>query len=311
MEALEYFYALGERPDSTTPAPFVVRTQSNQGNTCPSQLLNNYNGDISGSEKQQFESGFYSTTIAGEKAYFANMLVHHFMTDSLEYNLDSARFWLAEHGELEDHFHIVNTFIGEKDETGAQAALDNIPVALTLEGEDLTEYEYFDSLKTIQIGALSAGKTEQQMVAQNQNVLVTIANAAGYLAAGEARALLNHYIGEMYLPEIYLPATSQQQFIRPQNNGLTNHFAETGFSISAIPNPTKGLTEFHYQLPEGEAFGKVTVSSSNGQLVDRLDVKDNRGRVAWDSRKVVGGVYSYTLWVNGKKMLTKRLVVIN
>lgn len=305
---IEYFFSSGQRPDSTSPPPFVVRTLTSNINLCESKLFEDFDGDISSTEKQQLRDDFYNDSEIGKVSNAANMLVHHFLTDSIEYNLDSARFWLAEKGGIGDHFQIVNTYIGENDATGAQTVLDSIPIIFNLVDGELTEYQFFDSLKTLQINALQRGDTEEQMVLQNQTVLNNIASAVEYGAAGEARALINEYLGEQYPPEVYLPETSDGLGrIKPPSRVVT---ATEHTMLRGIPNPTHSVTDFYYQLPHEMENGKIVITSFDGKIVDEVEFVGNKGKVQWDAGQVGKGVYIASLWANGQKVHNERIVVL-
>jgi len=84
----------------------------------------------------------------------------------------------------------------------------------------------------------------------------------------------------------------------------------------ARPNPLRGTTEIHYQLPS-EALVKIHVFNVAGQMVRTLvNGKENAGykSVAWDGRsesgaRVASGVYFYRLEA-GSFSATQKLVVV-
>ena len=278
---------------------------------CPEKLPTNSNGSLSGPERDQLKSDFYNGAISTEKAYAANSLVHHYLTDSLESNLDSVRNWLTNKGGLEAHFNIVDSWLGEADPVNAQTALDNIPVLFNLIGGELDEYNYFDTLKTMQINALTNDINERQMVLQNQSGLIQAAGAGDYIASGEAQALLNSVLGEMYPPIVVLPSNTPPQLLQQPNNGNTVIAGiQKSHRLMAVPNPAKGEAVFHYQLPDGETVGNISIASFDGRIIESIDLSSNRGQVAWLPEQGEDGVFFYTLWSGNKKLETKRLIIL-
>ena len=312
-QEIEYFFfdASAQEPTDFTDST-VTKTQVFISNLCTSKLPTNFDGGITEDEKEQHQSDFNSSSDIGEKANAANTLIHHFLTDSIDYNLDSARYWLAQKGGLEDHFQIVNTYIGEWDPTGAQAALDSIPNIFSLADDELVEYQYFDSLKTLQINAMLNEITEEKMVENNEDAIAKIADEQDIVIAGEARALLNNVLGEMYPPEIYFPGSGGQQLlVKPPNANMAGSWT-TGQQhyLKAVPNPAKSQTVFHYQLPGQEESGKISIISVDGKNMGELTLRSNRGKAGWTTDGMPWGVYMYYLWVNGKKVATGRLVIL-
>jgi len=250
-------------------------------------------------------------TTAPATSYPADMLVHHFLTDSLQHDLDSVRTWLANKGGLLDRFQVVDTWLTEGDATKAQQALDTIPLLFALSGDSLVEYSYFDSLKTLQVAALVAAQDEAQMVAQHQTDLQRIADAGEYAASIEAEAILDRVLGEAYPPVITLPDTTAVLGLakKPKAPAVLGAESMDGYFINAVPNPAKTQATFRYMMPENARTGKILVTSVDGREVVSLGIAGSTGQVVWATKDVPRGVYFYSLWAGGRKLGTKRLVI--
>jgi len=74
------------------------------------------------------------------------------------------------------------------------------------------------------------------------------------------------------------------------------------------PNPFNQATTIHYQLPKSSA-GQINVYDINGTLVKTIKA-DESGQALINGSDLKAGTYSYTLVVNGKMAVSKKLVLI-
>ncbi|HFA47643.1 MAG TPA: hypothetical protein ENJ95_01340 [Bacteroidetes bacterium] len=277
-------------------------------NNCPSTLPGGEKEFADGTEKNQTEQLFYGSTDNAEKTKAANRLVRYFLVDSTAQDLDSARFWLANKNTLYSHFTIVETYLQEGDATGAQLALDNIPTQFTLSGEPQLEYNHFNTLKSLQIAAEQNGTTDEQLVAANQATLTQVADAGDYYASKQAKLLLNEVNGETYLPHVELPDAGQQELLAPPHNSSVVSVGTE--QVVAIPNPAKEMTTFHYSLGKESPAAMLVVKSVDGRTVWQSNLEHQAGHVNWHFGTVAGGIYFFSLKVDGKTILTDRLVIV-
>ena len=66
-------------------------------------------------------------------------------------------------------------------------------------------------------------------------------------------------------------------------------------SIAASPNPATHYVEFTYELSEIDKDGIIIITDINGKQIKSFAVKYNKGKQAWDTRKIPSGTYIYTL----------------
>jgi reprolysin-like metallo-peptidase family M12B len=297
-------------PDDNYITPLTVIKILAAINQCPSRL--DGDGILSEPEIQQFESDFQISTEVSVRIYAANMLIRHYLTDTVQQDLNAVRTWLSNKGDLQSHFSIVDTWLQESRPDSAQQALNAIPLQFVLSGEEQTEYNHFSTLKNLQISALQAGQTTEQMVDANEATLVQIAVAGDFYASVQSQILLNNEKGYSYEPPVILPAGGGQQGLTlPPGSGQGNiaPFEEIN-SIEAIPNPAKNNTVFHYRFGEEVLNAKLFVKTMDGRVVWQSGLVDRAGNVTWDFGSVAGGVYLYSLLLDGKTVGADKLVIV-
>ncbi len=76
-----------------------------------------------------------------------------------------------------------------------------------------------------------------------------------------------------------------------------------------IPNPFSGSTLINYYLPEG-TNGVLQVTHRNGRLVSSERLTTGSGEVVFSSDRFSPGTWFYSLFVDGKLVDTKKMVII-
>lgn len=280
------------------------------GNQCPSKLPSGKEqGGLSLQEKQQFQQDLGSLTGTIEsKTYAADMLVRNYLVDTTYTDFTEIKAILAQKGDLEARFGVVDVLIDEGKATQAQQSLAAIPNEFSLAGEALTEYNHFNALKSLQIAALQNGTSDEALVANNLAALTQLATAGPYLASVQAQVLLNGVNGFTYTPDVILPSLEEREnrAVPPAKPALKQEAA----AIDAQPNPAQHRTVFSYRLPKDAAKGTITVTDLDGREVATLQIKEPVGNVTWDIENIREGIYLYSLVVDGRALATKRLVIV-
>lgn len=77
----------------------------------------------------------------------------------------------------------------------------------------------------------------------------------------------------------------------------------------AYPNPATHYIQFDYRMIDKNSEGKIVVYNLLGSIVGehRLDNYDNRVQISVDNLKA--GIYFYTISINSKSLITKKIVV--
>lgn len=80
---------------------------------------------------------------------------------------------------------------------------------------------------------------------------------------------------------------------------------------NAYPNPASGTTEITYQLPPNHKRAYLNVYDVLGKEIHREEIEEPNGKIGLNVRNYNSGLYFYSLTVDDKKLLTRRLIVNN
>jgi trimeric autotransporter adhesin len=76
-----------------------------------------------------------------------------------------------------------------------------------------------------------------------------------------------------------------------------------------IPNPFSSSTTISYSIPQQFSSAKIIITDKNGNALKQINISNNKGNVTVDAATLSSGVYQYSLYVDGKLIATKQLVV--
>jgi hypothetical protein len=98
----------------------------------------------------------------------------------------------------------------------------------------------------------------------------------------------------------------------PAGNNTNNTILNTpnAYLEQNFPNPHNGNTAIRYHLPEGTGNAQVVITNMKGQVIRRVTL-NNRGdgQITLNASTLAAGTYNYSLWIGGKEVDTKRMVV--
>jgi len=95
----------------------------------------------------------------------------------------------------------------------------------------------------------------------------------------------------------------------PDTAVTVNELNPPGASLIVYPNPFTGTTQFVYDLGQGSVNGaSIQVTNLLGQLIDKLDVTQSRGRIQYSSR-LAPGIYACFLENDGVRHQVQKLIV--
>ena len=100
--------------------------------------------------------------------------------------------------------------------------------------------------------------------------------------------------------------------------GITQMYSNSNFHFTNYPNPFKDFTTIHYTLTESNADVEIRIDNNLGQEISRIrsipNAKGNNtyqlNRLNIQGKTLVSGVYYCSIYVNGDKKATKKLIVI-
>ena len=115
------------------------------------------------------------------------------------------------------------------------------------------------------------------------------------------------------------------ELLKKENADIKNQLAElrallkggnTSVKIPAAmlaqssPNPARGTTTIRYSLPDGTTSAKLTLTNSKGQTLKEINLgSKGAGYLNLNTTAFPAGLYTYTLWVDGRETSSKQLVI--
>jgi hypothetical protein len=90
--------------------------------------------------------------------------------------------------------------------------------------------------------------------------------------------------------------------------GIADNQTEA-ISLHAYPNPATSKVFIHYNLKNQASKARILVSNLVGTTVKSIPVSSANNKLEMDVSDLASGIYFYSLEVNGKNSLTKKLVV--
>lgn len=83
-----------------------------------------------------------------------------------------------------------------------------------------------------------------------------------------------------------------------------------GWLEQNIPNPAKGNTSIGYSLPQKFSSAQIIITDKNGKSLKSFTLSNpGAGKVYADAALFASGTYNYSLYIDGKIIATKQLVI--
>tara|TARA_B100000767_G_scaffold151371_1_gene142508 strand:+ start:207 stop:1553 length:1347 start_codon:yes stop_codon:yes gene_type:complete len=85
---------------------------------------------------------------------------------------------------------------------------------------------------------------------------------------------------------------------------------DKAYLLQNIPNPFNNTTSVGYFVPYTNAKAHIVISTMAGQIVHNIELSNlGVGAVSIDNSRMASALYLYTLYVDGKRIDTKRMIV--
>ena len=93
-------------------------------------------------------------------------------------------------------------------------------------------------------------------------------------------------------------------------NGDNTLQPDKAYLLQNIPNPFNNTTSVGYFVPYTNAKAHIVISTMAGQIVHNMELSNlGVGAVSIDNSRMASALYLYTLYVDGKRIDTKRMIV--
>lgn len=76
-----------------------------------------------------------------------------------------------------------------------------------------------------------------------------------------------------------------------------------------IPNPLNGNTSIRYNVPTGSTSAQLVITDNSGKTVKQMQLVKGAGNINIDASALTSGTYNYSLFVDGKLVESKKMVV--
>ncbi len=207
------------------------------------------------------------------------------------------RNWLDNLGGITSDRQIISSYISEENFTDAFTLANMLPQLYNLQGNELTEHNYYIDMLNLHQTLYQEGRNTFQLDSTEKADLVFIAANSTGVAGAQAKSILEGVYNEYYVncPEADGTAGyKSSNIINPNALGKAH-----GLNISVKPNPAKQWAAFDYSLPGDETEATITVTNTTGSTVEILEVSGQQGQKLWDIRTIKPGVYIYTIKAAG------------
>ena len=95
-----------------------------------------------------------------------------------------------------------------------------------------------------------------------------------------------------------------------QQRETINQKRETVLLEQNIPNPFNYSTTINYTLPQQYSSTQIIITDKSGKLLKQVNISGNgNGSIKVDASALASGAYQYSLYVDGKLMDTKQMVL--
>ncbi|MCZ2357412.1 MAG: T9SS type A sorting domain-containing protein [Bacteroidia bacterium] len=90
---------------------------------------------------------------------------------------------------------------------------------------------------------------------------------------------------------------------------LEDLIAQNKLAVQISPNPAVNLASINYTLPNPNSTAQINIYDILGGLQKQQLIKGQQGSISLDLSNLKSGVYFYSLVIDGRPYITKRLIV--
>jgi hypothetical protein len=76
-----------------------------------------------------------------------------------------------------------------------------------------------------------------------------------------------------------------------------------------LPNPFASTTTINYFLAKQFSSAKIIITGKNGSTLKQINVASNKGNIMVDASTLASGAYQYSLYVDGRLIDTKQMLI--
>src|SRR5262249_49445022 len=76
-----------------------------------------------------------------------------------------------------------------------------------------------------------------------------------------------------------------------------------------IPNPFTNSTTISYSIPQQSSSAKIIITDKKGNALKQVNLSDHKGSANVDASTLSSGAYQYSLYVDGKLIVSKQMII--
>lgn len=160
------------------------------------------------------------------------------------------------------------------------------------------------------------GKTDAQQEQinslQDENAALKTTNAALQTQVQQMNARLDQFESSLsQCCSSYMPATGQNNLSLPNTaNTVNNGTSDVASLQQNVPNPFNSSTYIQYYLPSTASAGTLVITDMNGQTLKQFNISNSGfGKLSINPGQFAQGTYTYSLFVDGKMIDTKQMIL--
>jgi len=93
-----------------------------------------------------------------------------------------------------------------------------------------------------------------------------------------------------------------------KKNGFVS--PSSAYLETPVPNPSSGSVMVRYGLPDQVSNAKLTLVNAKGQVLKTVNLAiKGAAQINLNTASLPSGVYTYSLWTDGRQAATKQLVI--
>lgn len=81
--------------------------------------------------------------------------------------------------------------------------------------------------------------------------------------------------------------------------------------VNAFPNPTNGIINFEYDLESDFESANILISNVLGEMIEEKQILNTEGKLVLDLSNYESGIYFYTIIVDNKAIISRKIVLNN
>ena len=242
---------------------------------------------------------------AFDKQDAANALIHDIHMFTPEEGLEAVRTWLINKESFTSDLAIVNTYLSDKKLGAASQLLNNIPQLYTLDEHQLSVYDEFKDVKSLQMSVFQSGRSMLDLTPSEINTLSGIADNAVGIGGAEAQSLLNFAYGYNYFQDYIFPPIGQNRILYTEDN-----IEVSTKLIEVFPNPAKDWASIKYNASEVHENTMIEILDRDGTVVKVFNCTNNSGIINYDTSELPAGIYICQLMDGNVIMEQQKLIVM-